>query len=545
MASDLVPVHTEVESVYGLEGRVNLIGEHIDYEGYGVLPMALRLDTVVAIARGGDKLSVGNVEAEKFPLVEYDVDPNQEAGLRPANRGGRDCLQEVDTANHVWANYFLAAYKGVFDHLSSKGEELPKPTGLQVMIHGIVPLGGGLSSSAAIVCSSALAVLAVNSITLTKGEVADFTCKAERYVGVTSGGMDQAISVMGQPNVAKLVEFNPVGLGCRVCEGHSEKQHPECAVRAEDVHLPQPATFVIANSLTVSKKQETADKKYNLRVVECRLAAALIARKLGSPSDAAARVRTLREVEPLIAAKYGEGLKGKLRAVEELLDGGLYLQPRVEEELGVPLADVFAGEASPLRVLGVVRDEGFKLRDRAAHVYSEADRVYAFQAAAADGGDSAMADLGALMDASHASCSKLYECSCPELDSLVAVAKGAGALGARLTGAGWGGCTVSLVQREQVGPFIQRLREEYFDPLLKAGRVTEGEMPEVRAQGPRGGGVPGGARRAGMSGEEGTWLVLFASPPSSGAAVLRVKLAPPQEEGAAGAEEPAREPAAA
>jgi hypothetical protein len=173
----------------------------------------------------------------------------------------------------------------------------------------------------------------------------------------------------------------------------------------------------------------------------------------------------------------------------------------------VPLADVFAGEASPLRVLGVVRDEGFKLRDRAAHVYSEADRVYAFQAAAAvragrrtalfrcvgrprvvagqgdawllswralklsrrpgpmrrlravlptrlvvsrrpsrnrpsagfstpqDGGDSAMADLGALMDASHASCSKLYECSCPELDSLVAVAKGAGALGARLTGA--------------------------------------------------------------------------------------------------------------
>jgi hypothetical protein len=66
---------------------------------------------------------------------------------------------------------------------------------------------------------------------------------------------------------------------------------------------------------------------------------------------------------------------------------------------------------------------------------------------------------------------------------------------------------VSLVQREQVGPFIQRLREEYFDPLLKAGRVTEGEMPEVRAQGPRGGGVPGGARRAGMSGEEGTWLV--------------------------------------
>lgn len=70
--------------------------------------------------------------------------------------------------------------------------------------------GSGLSSSAAIVCSSALAILGVYGITLTKGEVSDFTCKSERYVGVTSGGMDQAISVMGRHGVAKMVEFNPV-----------------------------------------------------------------------------------------------------------------------------------------------------------------------------------------------------------------------------------------------------------------------------------------------------------------------------------------------
>lgn len=72
--------------------------------------------------------------------------------------------------------------------------------------------GGGLSSSAAIVCSSALAVAAALGLTadLTKGAVAEFTCTSERYVGVTSGGMDQAISVMGMPGVALLVEFNPV-----------------------------------------------------------------------------------------------------------------------------------------------------------------------------------------------------------------------------------------------------------------------------------------------------------------------------------------------
>lgn len=512
MASELVPEVTEIESVYGLEGapeathrlqrlaaafrkqfgaepelyarapgRVNLIGEHIDYEGYGVLPMALRVDTVVAIRRAGSKLVVANADAVKFPVVEYGVDPKQ----------------AVDTANHVWANYFLAAYKGVYDHLESKGAPLPTPGGLQVMVHGTVPLAGGLSSSAAIVCSSALAVLAVNGVNLTKGEVADFTCKAERYVGVTSGGMDQAISVMGQHGVAKLVEFNPV--------------------RAEDVHLPPGATFVIANSLTVSKKQETADRRYNLRVVECRLAAALIARKLGASPGVAARVRTLREVEPAIAAEYGTGLEGKLKAVYDLIEPGHYLQDKVESELGVKLGDMFEGEASPLRVLGVVRDEGFKLRDRAAHVYAEAERVYAFRAAAEGSGPAppgeALSRVGALMDASHASCRDLYECSCRELDELVEVAKGAGAIGARLTGAGWGGCTVSLVQGDQVGPFLQALRERYFDPLISKGVVTAEQMKEV----------------------------LFASPPSSGAAVLRIKLAPSEEE----VEEAAAVPAAA
>lgn len=76
----------------------------------------------------------------------------------------------------------------------------------------MVCTGGGLSSSAAIVCSSSLAIAAALGLTssLTKGAVAEFTCTAERYVGVTSGGMDQAISVMGMPGVALLVEFNPV-----------------------------------------------------------------------------------------------------------------------------------------------------------------------------------------------------------------------------------------------------------------------------------------------------------------------------------------------
>lgn len=435
-------------------------------------------DTIVAVRRAGARLRCANLEASKFADADFPADPDQ----------------AVDTDNHTWANYVLAAYKGVFDHLRSKGGAVPEPAGLELMVHGVVPLGGGLSSSAAIVCSSALAVLAAHGVGLTKGEVADFACRAERYVGVTSGGMDQAISVMGQPGVAKLVEFNPV--------------------RAEDVHLPPGATFVVANSLAVSKKQETADRRYNLRVVECRLAAALIARKLGAPPEAAAKVRTLREVEPAVADKYGPGLGGKLAAVEELLGRDPYLQEKVEVELGVPLDKVFEGEASPLRVLGVVRGEGFKLGDRAAHVYSEADRVYKFRAAAEEeeegdgkeegggGADGRLVRLGQLMDASHGSCARLYECSCPELDALVGVAKGAGALGSRLTGAGWGGCTVSLVREGDAAGFMAALREQYYAPLLKSGAVDEAGMAEV----------------------------LFSSPPSSGAAVLRIKLAPAEVE---------------
>jgi N-acetylgalactosamine kinase len=203
-------------------GRVNLIGEHIDYEGYGVLPMAIANDTVVAVRRTADgtTLAVANVNAAEYPAATFSTDP----------------AQPVDTANHSWANYFLAAYKGVFEHL---GAAAPAPAGLQVMVHGTVPLGrglrvfvccflfwpadaresplshtrlfaqtnkpthdqkkptnkqnkgSGLSSSAAIVVASSLAVLAAHGLSASKAAVAEFTCTAERHVGVTSGGMDQ------------------------------------------------------------------------------------------------------------------------------------------------------------------------------------------------------------------------------------------------------------------------------------------------------------------------------------------------------------------
>ena len=228
----------------------------------------------------------------------------------------------------------------------------------------------------------------------TSQDVATFAASCEKYVGTESGGMDQAISIMGQPGTAKLVSFNPVAVA--------------------DVALPPDAVFVVANSLAVSKKAETADVHYNLRVVECRVAAAALGRVLlGGEAAEAGTVRgltTLRAVEPLIgASSHGPGVAGKLAAVGSILRGGAYSQAECEAAIGMPLADLLADAPAQARAAAAAfaRPDvgGLRLRDRAAHVYAEAARVHAFRAAAAgEGGGDALAGLGRLMDESQASC---------------------------------------------------------------------------------------------------------------------------------------------
>jgi N-acetylgalactosamine kinase len=104
-------------------------------------------DTVVAIRKGGDSLALSNLEPDRYPDITFSVDPDQ----------------EVDVGKHTWGNYFVCAYKGVYEHLKATGHELPAPVGLQVMVHGRVPTGSGLSSSAAIVCAAAPGVLVVHA----------------------------------------------------------------------------------------------------------------------------------------------------------------------------------------------------------------------------------------------------------------------------------------------------------------------------------------------------------------------------------------------
>lgn len=428
-------------------GRVNLIGEHIDYEGYAVLPMAIDLDTIVAIRVNPtrDAITLRNVDENKFGQLTYTTDPDQ----------------EVDLRNHTWGNYAISAYKGVFDHLRAHDYKVPETQGLDIMVDGRVPTGSGLSSSAALVCSSALAIMAALGVPrLKKGEVAEFTAKAEQYVGVMSGGMDQAISVMGTWLEAQLIEFNPV--------------------RASPVQLPDACYFIVANSLKVSEKAVSGVAHYNVRVVECRIASALLAKKLGATNDEImGGYKTLKEVEPLIEAFYMEHRESQpdddsswcVAAVEEFLTTGYRTTPDIEKDLGLKLSQLFEDDAASKNVLRDVYS--CKPHDRAMHVYTEKQRVYDFAQVCADSRVShakAAAVLGSLMNASHKSCAEYYECSCAELNTLVELLRELGATGARLTGAGWGGCAVALVKGKEVA---LKILKELHDKFYKDHEVVD------------------------------------------------------------------------
>ncbi|CAI9776767.1 unnamed protein product [Fraxinus pennsylvanica] len=112
-------------------GRVNLIGEHIDYEGYSVLPMAIRQDTIIAIRRNDTKvLKIANVNSDKYSLCTYPADPEQ----------------EIDLKNHRWGHYFICGYKGLYEYAKSKGIDVGEPVGLDVVVDGIVPTERSCSS---------------------------------------------------------------------------------------------------------------------------------------------------------------------------------------------------------------------------------------------------------------------------------------------------------------------------------------------------------------------------------------------------------------
>lgn len=158
-------------------GRVNLIGEHIDYSLYDVMPMAVHVDSLVAVRALPSSiedtaiLHIYNVHDQRFPGQEIRAEGEI----------------TIDASKHLWTNYFLAGLSGSIKLLR---ERIPgfRPASLQVLVDGNVPAGGGLSSSAAFVCASSLAVMKAHKYDVSQEDLFELAIVSERLVGVNSGG---------------------------------------------------------------------------------------------------------------------------------------------------------------------------------------------------------------------------------------------------------------------------------------------------------------------------------------------------------------------
>lgn len=483
---------TQFESTYGQPaefvarspGRVNIIGEHIDYSLYSVLPMAITADALLAVSTKVDpasvkpgtyKIQIANVQSGKFPSHEFDI---------PFD------AVEIDATVHEWTNYFKSGLRGALGLLRKKHGDAYKPVSMQVLMDGTVPAGGGLSSSAAFTSTSALAVLVANgSKQVDKTELTELAIVSERAVGVNSGGMDQSASVFSERGSALLVSFSP-------------------RLAARPVHFPRTSPelcFLIAQSFVAADKHVTGPVHYNLRVVECSLAAAYLNAALNPagtqlPEDAGPLGVSLRGFHDTYYAAHPERaskpVQDQLRELVSLAEATLtredgYTREEVAARLGVSVGALDARFTAKFPV----RAERFKLRQRALHVFREALRVLQFLALLEEGpsehdrhhhpGGGADTTpynerLGALMNDTQDSCRDDYECSCAEIDDLCRVARRAGSYGSRLTGAGWGGCSVHLVPAGRVAAVREAWDREYYSKRDLTPEQREAAVVESR-----------------------------------------------------------------
>ena len=341
--------------LYRAPGRVNLIGEHTDYNDGFVMPAAIGFSTWVAAAPRADRKLL--IHSENFSeRLEFNLD---ETGAH---------------ARHHWSDY---AY-GVALTLEQSGYRL---RGANLLIRGEVPIGAGLSSSAAIQVATGYALLDTAGYTIDRIELAKLCQRTENeFVGLRCGIMDQFVSCCGRSGHALLLD-------CRSLEYRL-------------LSLPEGARLVICNTMV---KHSLASGAYNQRRAECETGVQHLAQSLPD-------VHALRDVTRAQLEQSGHDLP----------------------------------------------DEVYR---RCHHVISENDRVLA-SAAVLEQGD--FTAFGRLMNESHQSLRDDYEVSCEELDLLVRLASEVeGVYGARMTGGGFGGCTINLVKAENVSEFERVVARGY------------------------------------------------------------------------------------
>ncbi|XP_026497108.1 N-acetylgalactosamine kinase [Vanessa tameamea] len=416
-------------------GRVNLIGEHIDYCGYPVLPMALEQDIIVAAGFMREhKINLRNTNC-KYDKIDFEIKPYSDMIIEGLGSDGKP----------FWYNYVLCGIKGALEHLDNK-----VINGVKLFIDGNIPPASGLSSSSALVSAVCLAFLYAQKAVLNKIEIASLCAKCERYIGTQGGGMDQAIAFLAEKYCAQYITWNPL--------------------KATKVMLPEDASFVVAHSLAEVNKAATND--YNKRVIECRLAAKILT--LDSHIKIDHNIVTLSQVQKLL----NKSLEEMVILVHNQLPKDIYVKTEICKMLNITEEKMDNFYLTP----NTIHLQEFKLKQRALHVYGEAIRVEAFRGICSESSmngirngstngantfstDEDRADvlskLGELMSKSHESLKKLYECSHKNLDLLVDISKKLN-VHSRLTGAGWGGCIVALCPKEKVKEYIEKVEDEFY-----------------------------------------------------------------------------------
>lgn len=348
-------------------GRVNLIGEHTDYNDGFVLPMAIDRAAWIALRPRED----GRVIARSLDFEE----------------DGEFALTDLKNTKAGWLEYL----KGVAWALGDAGHKL---RGWEGVVAGDVPVAAGLSSSAALEMATARAFAAVSKWVWNPVEMAKLCQRAEnKWIGVNCGVMDLLISAAGKDGHALLID-------CRSLE-------------LQPVPLPREAVVVV---LDTTKSRALAASAYNRRRAECETAAATFG------------VATLRDVT----------------------------------------VDAFRARASELDEI---------IRRRARHVIGENDRTLRAAEVMRKGDAEA---LGRLMNESHASLRDDYEVSSRELDTIVNCARAAqGCLGARMTGAGFGGCAIALVREKAAAKLVESVKDCYreatgIEPNVYVCRAVNG-----------------------------------------------------------------------
>ncbi|MEF7658641.1 galactokinase [Bacillus thuringiensis] len=345
---------------YFSPGRINLIGEHTDYNGGYVFPASITYGTYgVARRREDDRVFVYSTNFEKHGVIDFTV-------------------SELNyDKNDNWANYV----KGVLLTLKEAGHKID--SGFELLVEGTIPNGAGLSSSASLELLVGVVLEHLFTLDVTRLELVKMGKKVENeFIGVNSGIMDQFAIGFGEEDKAILLDTNTL-------------EYEMVPVVLNDYAI------VIMNT---NKRRELADSKYNERRAECEEALACLQTKL--------------EIKAL-----GELSKAEFDANQNLIGDEILIK-------------------------------------RAKHAVYENERTKkAKEALIAND----LEEFGKLLNASHASLRDDYEVTGLELDTLVAAAqKQEGVLGARMTGAGFGGCAIALVKESEIRAFKNKAYDEYL-----------------------------------------------------------------------------------